>query len=88
MTWKWYIYILLCDDYSYYTGVTWQPDSRWTQHLSGLGAKYTLKHKPIKLVYLEEHTDLETCRLREQQIKRWSRRKKQKLMSGEWGPWQ
>jgi len=88
MGWKWYVYILVCKDDSYYTGITYKPDKRWIQHLSGFGAKYTLKHKPKELVYLEEYKNLEEARLREKQIKGWTRKKKEKLIEGEWGKWQ
>ncbi len=84
MTWKWYVYIIECIDRSYYTGMTWQPDSRWTQHLSGLGSRYTVEHKPKRLAYLEEYEDLAQARLREKQIKGWTRAKKEKLIRGEW----
>lgn len=88
MTWKWYVYILECKDKSYYTGMTWQPNIRWKQHLSGLGSRYTAKHGAGKLVYLEEYENLEEARRREKQIKAWSRVKKEKLISGHWGKWQ
>ena len=87
MNWRWYVYIIECQDTSYYTGLTWQPDIRWKQHLSMLGSKYTSKHKPRKLLYLEEYDDLEEARLREKQIKGWTRAKKEKLIKGEWGKW-
>lgn len=83
--WKWYVYILECENQTYYTGLTWKPELRYDQHLSGLGGKYTEKHKPRKLVYLEEHQDLATARNREKQIKDWSQDKKRKLISGKWG---
>ena len=83
--WKWYVYIIECQDKTYYTGMTWKLDQRWIQHLSGLGSKYTTKHKPKKLVYLEEYDDLEQARKREIQIKDWSQTKKKKLISGQWG---
>ncbi len=83
-SWRWLVYILECEDKSYYTGMTWRSDLRFEQHLSGLGAKYTEKHKPKKLIYLEEHDDLESARMRERQIKGWVRKKKEKLIKGEW----
>lgn len=85
--WKWYVYIIECEDKTYYTGLTWRPDLRWAQHLSGLGSKYTSRHKSKKVVYLEEHEDLEEARRREIQIKDWSQKKKEKLISGQWGKW-
>jgi predicted GIY-YIG superfamily endonuclease len=38
----------------------------------------------VPLVYLEEHTDFETARKREKQIKNWSQEKKEKLIKGQW----
>lgn len=88
MYWKWYVYIVECEDGSYYTGMTWKPNSRWIQHLSGLGSEYTSKHKPVKVVCLEEYDSLEEARTREKQIKGWTRIKKEKLINGEWTKWE
>lgn len=82
--WKWYVYILECLDGSYYTGMTWNPAQRFDQHLSKLGGKYTAQHGVKKLVYLEEYDNLEQARLREKQLQRWTRIKKQKLITGKW----
>jgi predicted GIY-YIG superfamily endonuclease len=85
--WKWYVYILQCDDGSYYVGRTWRIDTRWEQHISGIGGGYTSRHKPRRLAYAEEFEDFDQARRRELQIKGWSRMKKEKLISGEWGRW-
>ena len=82
--WKWYVYIIECLDQTYYTGLTWKPELRLNQHVSGLGGKYTAKHGVKKLVYVEEHTDLSVARKRERQIKDWSREKNQRLIQGVW----
>ncbi|KKS38700.1 MAG: hypothetical protein A3G49_00985 [Candidatus Sungbacteria bacterium RIFCSPLOWO2_12_FULL_41_11] len=87
MQWKWYVYIIECEDNSYYTGMTWQPDTRWTQHLSGMGSFYTSKHKSQRMVYLEEYENIDEARRREKQIKGWTRKKKEKLIEGKWGKW-
>lgn len=71
-------------DESYYVGMTWKPEVRYEQHLSRFGGKYTAQHGIKRLVYLEEHKDLEEARLREIQLKGWTRIKKEKLISGEW----
>ncbi len=68
--------------------MTWSPADRWDQHLLDGGSQYTKDHPPKALVYLEEYDDLEEARTREKQIKGWSRKKKQKLISGEWGKWE
>ena len=82
--WKWYVYILECMNNTYYTGLTWNPNIRFEQHLSKFGSKYTSKNGVKKLVYLEEYDNLETARIREKQIKDWNRNKKEKLIKGEW----
>lgn len=82
--WKWFVYIIECLDETYYTGMTWNPSTRFEQHLSKLGSRYTAKHGIKKLVYLEEHTELEITRRREIQIKGWNKKKKEKLINGEW----
>lgn len=85
--WKWYVYIIRCQNGLYYTGMTWNSDTRWTQHLSGLGSRFTSKNKVEKLMYIEEYDDLDQARRREKQIKNWNRKKKEKLINNEWGKW-
>ena len=82
--WKWYVYIIECLDGTYYTGLTWNVSQRFDQHISTLGSKYTKEHGVKKLAYMEEHTNLEQARIREKQIKNWSKEKKLKLITGEW----
>ena len=82
--WKWFVYVIECKDGAYYTGMTWKPELRLEQHVSGLGGKYTARHGVKKLVYLEEHDDLGIARTREKQIKNWNKSKKLKLIEGEW----
>lgn len=83
-TWKWYVYIIECLDDTYYTGMTWCIANRMDQHISRLGSKYTAIHGFKKLVYFEEHTDINDARRRERQIKDWNQGKKEKLIKGEW----
>lgn len=78
--WKWYVYILELANGLYYTGMTWNPNGRFEQHMSGLGSKFTSKYGVRRLVYVEEHEDLETARMREIQIKDFSRKKKRELI--------
>lgn len=82
--WKWFVYIVECLDKSYYIGMTWKPELRYDQHLSGLGGNYTKKHGVKKLVYIEEYNNLEEARAREKQLKGWTRLKKEKLIKGVW----
>ena len=49
-----YVYIILCEGNSFYTGYTKNVKSRFRLHLNGKGARYTKMHKPKSLVYVEE----------------------------------
>lgn len=77
-----YIYILECADGSYYTDSTWNLEKRLWEHENGLGANYTKKRLPVKLVYCEQCDRIEDAFLREKQVQGWSRRKKQALIEG------
>jgi putative endonuclease len=77
--WKWYVYIVECQDGLYYTGMTWNIPVRMGQHASGLGSKFTSKHGFKRLCYYEEFTDLNLARERERQLKDFSRKKKEAL---------
>lgn len=79
--WKWYVYILECEDGFYYTGVTWNLDARMEQHRSRKGSKFTSKHGFKQLRYTEEFTNLIEAREREHQLKDFSRKKKEALWS-------
>ncbi len=47
---NYYTYMLRCDDNSVYTGITTDVKRRFEEHLSAeKGAKYTKRHKPIKI---------------------------------------
>jgi len=78
-----YLYILECADGSYYTGSTTDLDRRLWEHQNGLGAKYTAKRLPVKLVYCDECDRIDDVFFREKQIQGWSRKKKQALINGD-----
>ena len=47
----WWLYVLLCADGSYYTGVTTNTERRLHEHNhTKRGAKYTRSRRPVKLV--------------------------------------
>ena len=47
---KYYVYIILCEDNSYYTGITNNLINRFKKHQKGKGANYTKFHKPMKFL--------------------------------------
>ncbi len=76
-----YMYILQCSDGSYYTGSTIDLQKRLRQHQSGKGANYTANRLPVALVYLEYFDKIYEAFKREKQIQKWSRIKKEALIS-------
>jgi len=75
-----YMYVLECADGSYYTGSTWDIEKRLWEHKQGLGANYTKRRLPVKLVYSEEYERIDDAFYREKQVQGWSRRKKKALI--------
>lgn len=71
-----FVYLLLCNDGSFYTGSSNNPQHRFLDHENGRGGAYTRSHKPVKLIYTEELPDKSSALKRELQIKGWSRYKK------------
>ena len=75
-----YVYILLCDNGSYYTGYAEDVKHRVEQHKKGQGARYTKMHEPEKIVYLEEFDSRRKAMEREREIKSLSHMKKRRLV--------
>jgi putative endonuclease len=74
-----YVYIILCEGNSLYTGYTNNLNSRIKLHKKGKAARYTKTHRPKKLVHVEEfHSRAEAMR-REKRIKKLSHLQKLKL---------
>lgn len=46
---NWYLYILLCSDGSYYTGITTDVNKRFNAHKIGKGSKYVRTRLPISI---------------------------------------
>ncbi|MCW4039772.1 MAG: GIY-YIG nuclease family protein [Candidatus Bathyarchaeota archaeon] len=64
------VYVLLCQDGSYYTGYTSDLKTRLCQHWSGKGARYTQMNKPKQIVYMESFHSRSEAMQREKAIKR------------------
>lgn len=78
-----YMYILRCADDTYYTGSTIDLDRRLAQHQSGEGAKYTARRLPVELIFSERYDHVAQAFRRERQVQKWSRRKKEALICGD-----
>lgn len=75
-----FTYILRCADDTLYVGHTENLASRERTHNDGKGAKYTAARRPVRMVYAEEHSSVESAIARECQLKRWSHKKKEALI--------
>ena len=79
---NYYVYILICSDGSYYTGITNSVERRVYEHQEGLIERsYTHNRRPVKLVYVEDYSDVIEAISREKQIKGWGRAKKEALIN-------
>jgi len=74
-----YVYMILCEGNSFYTGYTRNLNSRLRLHTNGKGARYTNMHKPKELVYVEEFISRAEAMKREKKIKRLNHDQKLKL---------
>ena len=72
----WFVYVLLCNDDSFYTGYTNNLEQRFTDHVNGKGGRYTRSHKPIRVIYTEQTSSKSDALRREMEIKSWTRNKK------------
>jgi putative endonuclease len=82
---QYFVYILLCNDNSYYIGVTNNLERRFYEHESGLDpGSYTCKRRPVKLVFSEIIGDIKQAIAFEKQIKGWNRLKKEAIINGDW----
>ncbi len=78
---EWFVYILLCDEKTYYVGLTSNLSERLRSHKSryNFGTK---EFSHIELVYSEKQPDRKSAENRESQIKRWTHAKKKALVDG------
>ncbi len=80
---SYYIYIILCNDGSYYTGLTDDLVRRFEEHKTGYYETcYTFSRRPLVLKYYETIPFLKDAVERESQIKGWSKAKKKALTEG------
>jgi predicted GIY-YIG superfamily endonuclease len=76
-----HVYVLLCADGTYYTGLTSNLKRRIRQHENGsLHRAYTYSRRPVRLVWSQEFPTLEEARAGEKRVKNWTREKKDALL--------
>ena len=75
--------ILECPEGDLYTGITDILERRFSEHQRGKGGHYTSYNLPSDILYHESFESRTKAENREQQIKRWSRAKKEALIKND-----
>src|SRR5215217_7854793 len=77
---NYYVYIVVCSDGAYYTGVTNDLERRIQQHNDGENMScFTYARRPVVLRYTEHFQNIKAAIAYEKQLKGWSRKKKEAL---------
>lgn len=77
-------YILRCADGAYDTGHTDDLERRMAQHLHGGHCDFTSRRRPLTLIWCQEFATRIEALENELRVKKWSRAKKEALMTGDW----
>lgn len=72
----WCLYLLECENGSYYAGITNQLEARYAAHVAGRGARYTRANPPVKLLGSKGYVNRSEASRAEWVIKRLPREKK------------
>ena len=82
-----WVYMLKCADGRYYIG-SYRGDDldvRVSEHNAGVYPDaWTLKRRPVRMVWSQEFQQITDAIAVEQQMKRWRRAKKEAVIRGEW----
>jgi putative endonuclease len=76
----WYLYIVLCNDSSLYTGITTNIQRRINEHNTGRGAKYTRGRGPVELVHLRQFSNRSDASKVESAVKKLNRKQKLEII--------
>ena len=78
---SYWVYILHCDNQSYYTGYTDNLEKRFHAHISGKASKYTRSFKPLAIAQSWEIKGDKSLAMKfERQIKKLSKNEKENLI--------
>jgi putative endonuclease len=81
---EYHVYILLCSDGTYYTGMTSNLEKRMLQHdNSEFPRAYTARRRPLKLEFTATFSQVYDAIEFEKRIKKWSGQKKKALIEGD-----
>jgi putative endonuclease len=77
---SWFVYILVCNDGTLYTGITHNLQKRFHRHQAGSGARYTARHGANQILYFQEYPNHKEAALRELEIKSLSHEDKLRII--------
>ncbi len=77
---KYWVYILLTENNTYYCGYTNDVEQWFKQHLSGHGENYTKANKPLKIVWKKSFPSKSEAMREEYRIKHLSKIQKELLI--------
>ncbi len=66
---KWFVYVILCEDDSFYKGMTNDLYRRYYEHCTKQGADWTKVHTPKKIIHYEEFNSQNEAAIREKELK-------------------
>jgi predicted GIY-YIG superfamily endonuclease len=81
---KFVVYMLQCNDESFYVGHTDNIEQRLSQHQLGLIPCYTTTRLPVQLVFMQSFGTRAEALICERKIKKWTRLKKKALINHDW----
>ena len=82
---RYFVYMLLCADGSFYVGITNDPNRRLAEHNAGVDPdSYTHERRPVHLVHSSGFSQVFDAIRWEKQLKGWSRAKKGALVNDDW----
>jgi len=77
----WFVYILFCDEKTYYVGLSHNPAQRFQSHIEKRNIA-TKEFSHLECVHVEQFKTRAEAERREKQIKGWSKAKKKALITG------
>ena len=82
---RYYVYMLLCADDSFYVGITNDPERRLAEHNAGIDEEcYTYARRPVTIVHCSDFDEVWDALRWEKRLKGWSRAKKRALTLNDW----
>ncbi len=77
----WILYLLECENGSYYAGITTDLERRFAEHVFGIGARYTRANPPLRVVAIKEFPDRSSASRAEAALKKLPRAAKVRFFS-------